>query len=134
MTARRRIAITGIGMVTPVGHDAPSTWASLLAGRSGVAPIRGFDARGFAASIGGEVKDFDGEGIVGDRKLLKYASRSHRFALVAAEEALADAQIRPNAANGALGLQRGRGHDGNEFRGTGDAALLLRGGRGIPPG
>ncbi len=116
MTARRRIAITGIGMVTPVGHDAPSTWASLLAGRSGVAPIRGFDARGFAASIGGEVKDFDGEGIVGDRKLLKYASRSHRFALVAAEEALADAQIRPNAANAERwGCSVGAGMMGTNF-------------------
>jgi len=98
MTARRRVAITGIGLVTPVGNDAPTTWASLLAGRSGVAPIRGFDASGFPARIGAEVKDFDASALISDRKLLKFASRSNQFALVAAEEALRDAGVRPTPA------------------------------------
>lgn len=91
---RRRIAITGIGMVTPVGNDAPTSWANLLAGRSGLARITSFDASGFPTQIGGEVKNFNAETIAG-RKLLKFASRSHRFALAAAEEALRDAGIRP---------------------------------------
>ena len=52
MSLRRRIAITGIGMVTPVGNDAPTTWANLIAGRSGAAAIKGFDARGFSTRIG----------------------------------------------------------------------------------
>ena len=95
MTPRRRVAITGIGMVTPVGNDAATTWASLRAGRSGLGPIQGFDARGFAVRIGAEVKDFDGESVIRDRRLLKFATRPHRFALAAAEEALADAGIRP---------------------------------------
>jgi 3-oxoacyl-[acyl-carrier-protein] synthase II len=99
MTARRRIAITGLGMVTPVGLDAPSTWASLLAGRSGLGLIRHFDARGFPVRIGAEVKGFDERSRIPDRKLLKFASRSNRFALGAAEEALADAGIRPEPAN-----------------------------------
>src|SRR5262245_12997060 len=81
MTPRRRVAITGIGMVTPVGNDAPTTWANLLAGRSGVAPIQQFDARGFPVQIGAEVKKLDVEGVIRDRKLLKCAGRSHRFAL-----------------------------------------------------
>jgi 3-oxoacyl-(acyl-carrier-protein) synthase len=97
---RRRVAITGVGMVTPVGNDAPTTWANLLAGRGGVAPIRGFDASGFPTRIGAEVKNFDGDSVVADRKLLKFASRSHRFALAAGEEALRDAGIRPDAASG----------------------------------
>jgi 3-oxoacyl-[acyl-carrier-protein] synthase II len=97
MISRRRVAITGIGMVTPVGNTALTTWASLLEGRSGAAPIKGFDARGFSARIGAEVKDFDADSLVPDRKLLKYASRSHRFALVAADEALRDAGIRPES-------------------------------------
>ena len=95
MNARRRVAITGIGMVTPLGNDAPATWRNLLAGRSGVAQIQGFDARGFATRIGAEVKHFDGESAIADRKLLKFASRMHRFALAASEEALRDAGIRP---------------------------------------
>ena len=95
MMHRRRIAITGIGMVTPIGHNAPATWAALVAGRTGCAPIREFDARGFPVRIGAEVKDFTADAVKADRKLLKFASRSHRFALAAAEEALTDAGIRP---------------------------------------
>ena len=84
---RRRIAITGIGLVTPVGNDTATTWSNLRAGRSGIAPIQNFDASGFSTRIGAEVKNFDVAQIIRDRKLLKFASRSHRFALGAAEEA-----------------------------------------------
>ncbi len=97
MSQRRRIAITGIGMVTPVGNDAPTTWANLRAGRSGTAPIRSFDASGFSTRIGAEVKNFEAANLIRDRKLLKFTAKSHRFALVAAEEALRDAGIRPSA-------------------------------------
>lgn len=95
---RPRIAITGIGMVTPVGNTAPATWAALQAGRSGAGVIQHFDARGFPVHIGAEIKDFHAEEFITDRRLLKFASRSHRFALVAAEEALRDAGIRPDEA------------------------------------
>jgi 3-oxoacyl-(acyl-carrier-protein) synthase len=89
------VAITGLGMVTPVGNDVTTTWANLKAGRSGCAPITGFDAQGFTTSIGAEVKGFDAKAVIPDRKLLNYAARSHQFALGAAEEALRDAGIRP---------------------------------------
>ena len=92
---RRRVAITGIGMVTPAGNDVATTWEALLAGRSAAAPIRGFDASGFSTRIAAEVKDFDAERVIGDRKLLKSANRAHRFALAAAEQAFRDAGIRP---------------------------------------
>ena len=100
MTQRRRVAITGVGLVTPVGNDAPGTWNSLLSGRSGVAPITTFDASGFPTCIGAEVKNFDEASLQVDRKQLKFASRSHRFALAAAEEALQDAGVRPHPAMG----------------------------------
>ena len=93
-TARRRVAITGVGMVTPVGNDVATTWEALLAGRSGGAPITLFDASGFSTCIAAEVKGFRPT-LVDDRKLLKFANRSHRFALEAAEQALRDAGIRP---------------------------------------
>ena len=117
MTNRRRIAITGIGMVTPVGRDAPTTWANLLAGRSGVDAIQGFDARGFPARIGAEVKDWNEDDIACDRKLLKYAARSHRFALLAAEEALSNAGIRPEPSTAdRWGCSIGAGMMGISFR------------------
>jgi 3-oxoacyl-[acyl-carrier-protein] synthase II len=99
MNPRRRVAVTGIGMVTPTGNDAPSTWAALQAGQSGAGPISTFDAGSFDTRIGAEVKDFDASSRVNNTKLLKYASRSHRFALAAATEALTDAGIQPNAGN-----------------------------------
>jgi len=95
MTRRRRIAITGIGAVTPVGNDAPTTWSNLRACRSGLGAIRGFDASGFPTRIGAEVKDFKSERSFCGKKLLKFASRTHQFALAAAEEALLDAGVRP---------------------------------------
>jgi 3-oxoacyl-[acyl-carrier-protein] synthase II len=94
----RRVAITGIGMVTPLGNDTACTWAALVQGRSGIDTIRSFDASGFITSIAAEVKDFDAERRIGDRKLLKLATRSHRFALAAAAEAFADAGIAPTPA------------------------------------
>ncbi len=99
--ARRRVAITGLGLVTPAGNDVATTWSALLAGRSAVAPIRGFDASGFPVRIAAEVKGFDPERLIADRKLLKAANRSHRFALAAAEQALRDAGIGPTPETGA---------------------------------
>lgn len=96
--ARRRVAITGIGLVTPVGNDVATTWSALLEGRSGGAPITLFDASGFSTRIAAEVKSFTDDPSC-DRKLLKFASRSHRFALAAAEQALSDAGIRPTEAD-----------------------------------
>jgi 3-oxoacyl-[acyl-carrier-protein] synthase II len=59
LTAGRRVVVTGLGAVTPVGENAPATWASLIAGRSGIGPITQFDPNGCAARIAGEVKNFD---------------------------------------------------------------------------
>ncbi len=94
---RRRVAITGLGMVTPVGNDVPTAWENLLKGCSGIGPLQLFDARGFPVQIAGEIKNLSTDSI-GDRKLLKFASRAHIFAMVAAEEAFADAGIRPEPA------------------------------------
>jgi 3-oxoacyl-(acyl-carrier-protein) synthase len=95
MKPKRRIAITGLGMVTPVGNDTRSTWANLRAGRSGAGVIQYFDASGFPVRIGAEVKNFELPPLLANLKHVKFASRSHRFALAAAEEALTDAGIRP---------------------------------------
>jgi 3-oxoacyl-[acyl-carrier-protein] synthase II len=92
---RRRVAITGLGVVTPLGNNIATTWEALLAGRTGVAPITSFDASGFPVRIAAEVKKFDPRTAIEDRKLLKFANRYNSFALAAAEEAIRDAGISP---------------------------------------
>ena len=96
--ARRRVAITGVGLVTPVGNDVATTWDALRAGRSGGAPVSLFDASGFPVRIAAEVKGFDPAAVIDDRRLLKFTNRSHGFALAAAEQAFIDAGIRPTDA------------------------------------
>src|SRR5918992_2996252 len=86
----RRVAITGVGAVTPLANDAKSTWQALLEGRSGVDRIEAFDPSPFPVQIAGEVKDFDPAGIV-PAKELRRMDRNVLFALTAAKEALADA-------------------------------------------
>ena len=99
MTARRRVAITGIGLVTPVGNDVATTWTALDRVQSGAAPITLFDASGFPTRIAAEVKQFDERVITAPRKLLNQANRSQRFALAAAEQAMLDARIEPTDAD-----------------------------------
>jgi 3-oxoacyl-[acyl-carrier-protein] synthase II len=84
--------ITGIGAITPLAHDAPGTWAGLVAGRSGVSRISSFDASDLAVQIAGEIHGFDAEATLGPKR----ARRSARFsqlATVAAREAVADADL-----------------------------------------
>jgi 3-oxoacyl-(acyl-carrier-protein) synthase len=103
-------------MVTPLGNDVASTWEALLAARSGVGPIRSFDASGFPVRIAAEVKGFDPCQAIDDRKLLKFGNRSHAFALAAAEEATRDAGILPEPATGTRwGCTVGAGMMGVEF-------------------
>jgi 3-oxoacyl-(acyl-carrier-protein) synthase len=99
--ARRRVAITGLGLVTPVGNDVAATWSSVLSGKSGAAPISLFDANGFSTRIAAEVKGFDDAVLDGDRRQIKFANRSHLFALAAAEQAIRDAGIAPTPATAA---------------------------------
>ena len=92
---RNRVAITGVGAVTPVGPDAESSWASLIAGRSGIGRITTFPADTFAVRIAGLVKDFDLEAYVPDRKLRRRLSRAGGFGVAAALQAVRDAGAEP---------------------------------------
>jgi 3-oxoacyl-[acyl-carrier-protein] synthase II len=57
--SRRRVVVTGLGVISPVGNTVPEAWENLIAGKSGIGPITRFDASAFSARIAGEVKDFD---------------------------------------------------------------------------
>lgn len=96
MSKTIRVAITGIGMVTPLGNNTETTWQNLMAKKSAIDTIRLFDASRFTAQIAAEVKDFNINFKL-DKKLQRSTIRSTGFALNACEEALQDAGIRPNA-------------------------------------
>ena len=91
----RRVAITGMGFVTPVGNDADTVWSNLVGGISGVGPITRFDARRHATRIAAEVKGFVPEDFM-DGKSARNASRYCQFALAAARGALQQANLDPS--------------------------------------
>ncbi len=98
----RRVVITGLGAVSPCGNDARSSWASAVAGRSGIGPITRFDATDWPVQIAGEVRDFQGKGLShADRKRM---DRFSQFAMVAALEAVEDAGL---PVDGSLGERTG---------------------------
>jgi beta-ketoacyl-acyl-carrier-protein synthase II len=86
--ARRRVVITGMGALSPVGNTAPETWASFVAGKSGAARVESFDTRPFAAKIAAEIKGFDAAKHI-DPKEAKRMARCSQLAIVAAREAVA---------------------------------------------
>src|SRR5918992_1454098 len=91
-TPVRRVAVTGLGAVTPLGNDAPTTWRAALAGESGIDFIRAFDASGFPVRVAAEVKDFDPTSVASSKEVRKF-DRNVVLALGAAREAVADARL-----------------------------------------
>lgn len=94
MSAGRRIAITGIGWITPLGSDVPGVWNALLQGRSGIGPITRFDCAGHSTTIAGEVRDFDPTNYM-DRPVAKRLDRFAQFAMAASALALEDSGLDP---------------------------------------
>jgi 3-oxoacyl-[acyl-carrier-protein] synthase II len=92
----RRVVITGLGAVTPVGNDAKSTWRALVAGKSGIGPLTRFDASTYPVRIAGMVKDFDVARAIPNARLRGYLSRAGGFGAAAALEAMRDAQLGPD--------------------------------------
>src|SRR6187549_3936939 len=88
----RRVVITGLGAVTPIGLDAPSTWEAAVAGRSGVGFIEAFDASAFPVRIAAEVRGFDSERVA-PAKEVRRMERNVVFAVAAAQEAWAEAGV-----------------------------------------
>ncbi|MCW8451987.1 beta-ketoacyl-[acyl-carrier-protein] synthase family protein [Legionella quinlivanii] len=94
--SKKRVAITGLGIVSPLGNDVSSTWQNLMSGQSGISTIQQFDASGFPAHIAAEVKSFElCESL--RSKDTRFAMSFTCFALEAARQAFADAGIQPQA-------------------------------------
>jgi 3-oxoacyl-[acyl-carrier-protein] synthase II len=108
----RRVVITGLGAVTPVGNDVPTMWSNLLAGKGGAGPITLFDAAAFKTKFACEVKDFDAGALIG-KKDARRMDRFTQLAVVAAQQALQDSALVVNADNTArIGVYIGSGIGG----------------------
>ena len=88
----RRVVITGLGALTPVGNSAPETWQALVAGKNGIALITSFDATLFKTHFAGEVKNFDPTAVI-DRKEARKMDRYSQFSVCVADEALRDSGL-----------------------------------------
>jgi 3-oxoacyl-[acyl-carrier-protein] synthase II len=89
---RRRVVITGMGLVTALGNDVESSWAGLLEGRSGIRRIEAFDPSRVSSQVAGEVRDFDASHVL-DRKELRRTDRYIAFGLVGARQAMDQAGL-----------------------------------------
>lgn len=91
---KRRVVITGMGAVTPLGQGVPAFWQGIREGRSGIAAITRFDVSNTKVKLAGEVREFDSDAFI-DRKEKKRMDRFSQYAVVAAGEALSDAGLLP---------------------------------------
>lgn len=88
----KRVAITGLGAITPLGNSVPEFWKNIVGGKSGAGPITKFDAAKFKTRFAHEVKDFDG-GIYADKKELRKYDLFTQYAIAATDEAIKDAGL-----------------------------------------
>jgi 3-oxoacyl-[acyl-carrier-protein] synthase II len=128
-----RVAITGMGFVTPIGHDAETVWSGLVEGASGVGPITLFDTTGYSTRIAAEVKGFEPDRYM-DRKTARHIGRYCQFALAASRMALEDARLEPAEMDpDDVGVIVSSGIGGMEEIEKSHTALMERGIRRISP-
>lgn len=96
-TVKKRVVVTGIGVVSPIGTGKEAFWSALLEGKSGIGPITRFDAEEYRTKIAGEVKDFDPSAFGIDRKEVRHMDRATQFAVAAAKLALDDSGVNLDA-------------------------------------
>ena len=129
----RRIVVTGLGMVTPVGHDVDETWSAICGGRTGVAPIERFDASAFASRIGAEVKGFDLSPYMSPKEARKTDDFVH-YGIAAAIQAVEESGLEITSANaGRIGIAIGSGIGGLSGIEKGHLGYMRGGPRKISP-
>lgn len=138
----RRVVVTGIGLITPLGLTAEAAWTRLLAGETGLGPIAGFDASKLPTRVGGEIKGFKPKEYVDNVKNLKVMTPMVQYGIAAAKTALDEAKLLPDVEPERFGIATGAGHASGdpqalvpaiEQSATGDHFDLAKFGReGIP--
>lgn len=110
--SKRRVVVTGLGLLTPVGNNVEESWTNIVAGKSGVAPITVFDASQFSTRISGSVKDFDATEYLPPKDIKKMDTFIH-FGIAAGIQAMDDAGIEVTEANAErIGVAIGSGIGG----------------------
>ncbi len=129
----RRVVITGIGLVTPVGLTKDSNWESIIAGKSGVGPITRFDTSRFSAQIAGEVKNFDPAQFI-EKKEIKKMDRFIHYAIAATDEALDDSGLKVTPENAErIGVIVGSGMGGLDTISHNDGVCREQGPNRVSP-
>ena len=130
---KRRVVVTGIGLICGVGKTANEVWSHLLAGESGMAPITAFDTTGFSVTFAAEVKNFDPHVFI-EKKEARKMGRFIHFALAAAQEALESSGLQITAENAErVGVHIGSGIGGFDIIEREHSAMLAGGPRKISP-
>ena len=133
MNSGRRVVVTGLGLICGVGNSRDEVWKALLAGKSGVARITGFDASNFACQIAAEVKNFDPLKYI-EKKEVKKMARFIHFALAAADEAIQMSGLKITPENDErVGVHIGSGIGGFDIIEREHSALIEGGPRRISP-
>ena len=129
---KRRVVVTGMGTVNPLGLNLTDTWQALLQGRSGIGPITGFDASAFSTRIGGAVKNFDVTSVMSEKDARKI-DLFMQYALVAAEQAIQDAALPEQLDKDRVGVAVGSGIGGIGTIEANHQQLLSSGPRRVSP-
>ncbi len=132
----RRVVITGMGAITPLGNSVKELWDGITAGRSGIDTIQQIDATDYPSQVAGEVKNFNATDFM-DKREARTMARFTQFAVAGAIEAMQDAGFGPNGEGGydpeRVGVYLGNGIGGFEIAEEGIIKLHERGPRAIPP-
>src|SRR5262249_53598733 len=128
----RRAVVTGVGALSAIGNDAASFWDALLARRSGIRAIEGFDTSGLSTRFAGQVRDFDAKKYLDkkDRKALRVMARTVQLGVAAAQLAIDDGKVDKSKLDPTrFGIEFRSGLIATELEELGDASLLSVNGR-----
>ena len=132
MSENRRVVVTGLGAVTPLGLDVKTTWEGLKSGANGIGPITLFNTENFKATLAAEVKDFDPKEYLEVNEILR-TDRYAQFAVAAAKQAADDSKIEGNVPPERFAVLFGTGIGGINTFETEHAKLLDKGPRRVSP-
>ena len=132
MSENRRVVVTGLGAVTPLGLDVKTTWEGFKNGANGIGPITLFNTENFKATLAAEVKDFDPKEYLEVNEILR-TDRYAQFAVAAAKQAADDSKIEGNVAPERFAVLFGTGIGGINTFETEHAKLLDKGPRRVSP-